>query len=120
MENYEDLKQSPILPQEAKEAWILADQASGLLTQRYEKLISNESLNNSFRSSRAQELYEDQKGKIEAKKKKAREMLLKHARFAEQSSIPRPAGEGLTTKDSSKLLADQNEASRLIRTIERR
>jgi hypothetical protein len=118
---YESIRDdTSLVPSEAREAWIRADQANRSLTREYDQLINDESLNDEYRETRAFEAYEQKKGVVEAAGKKARETLLKHAGFAVKSSFPKPTGESLSTNDSTKLLLDQNEAARLVRTVERR
>jgi hypothetical protein len=120
-ETYESIRNhSDIIPQDTRVKWIEADQAEGMLRYQYDRLAQDGDLTDEARARRAGELYERHRETIERKKKAARDALLKTAKSSEKSSVPRPSGEALSSTDPTKLLLDQNEASRIVRTIERR
>jgi hypothetical protein len=120
-ESYESIRDSSdILAQDVRRQWIEADQSERMLRGQYERLVENTDLTDEAKFRKAEELYEQQRSRIEGKKKATREALLKHAKFAEQAAIPRPAGEPLSSSDATKLVADQNEAARIVRTAERK
>ncbi len=119
-ESYETIRDSELLTQETREAYVLAEQSRRNLRSEYEALIADETLNDDYKVQRAQELYEQRAKNVESAGRKARELLLKQAQAAEQVAIPRPKGESLSSSDATKLVADQNEASRIVRTVERR
>ena len=119
-ETYESIRDSELLSQGTREAYVRAEQARRGLRQEYEKLLNDESLNDEYRQRRAQEIYEQRKESVEDQGRRAREALLKQAKSAEQAATPRPAGEPLSSSSADRLLLDQNEASRIIRVIERK
>jgi hypothetical protein len=120
-ETYEDIRDnSDIIPTGAREVWLKGDQAERMLRFRYERLQEDTDLTPEAKSRRAEELYEEQRIGIESKKQAAREALVKAAKSMEKNSVPRPQGEALSSTDPTKLLLDQNEAGRIVRTIERR
>ncbi len=119
-ERYETIRDSELLIQDTRESFIRADQARRGLHREYEKLLSDEDLTDEARARRAQELHEQRSGGVESAGRKARESILKQAKSAEQASMPKPSGEGLSSSSPDRILLDQNEASRVIRTIERK
>jgi hypothetical protein len=120
MTDYEAIRDSGLLAEAVREDYIKAEQASRGLRREYEQLTQDQDLTHEARTRRAQELFEQRRGSVEAAGKKARESILKQAKSAEQGSMPKPSGEGLTSSSSDRILLDQNEASRVIRTIERK
>src|SRR5215204_1361413 len=97
---YEHLRDNAdFVPTEAREAWILADQAERTLREAYQPLENDNDLTPEAKERRAAELLETQGPRVEARRQKARETLLKHAGYAEKNSIPRPAGEALSSTD---------------------
>ncbi len=120
-ETYESIRDyEQIIPSGVRETWIKADQSERMLRWEYERLTEDGDLTDEARARRAGALYEKHRPLIERRKKEAKDALVKAAKSAEKSSIPRPQGEALSSTDPTKLLLDQNEASRIIRTIERR
>jgi hypothetical protein len=115
---YEQLRDS-VGPQ-LREEWMKADQFAERLQQSYQRLLEDEELTSEAKERRARELEANQGQQVAQKRKALRESLLKASKGAEKSSIPMPGGEGLTSDDPSKLLASQNEAARIVRTLERR
>lgn len=120
MTDYEAIRDSGLLTEAVREDYIKAEQARRSLRQGYEKLLADGDLTDEARERRAQELYEGRKGSVEAAGNRAREAILKQARSAEQASMPKPSGEPLSSTSADRILLDQNEASRIIRTVERR
>ena len=116
-ETYEQLRDSAT--GEAGAAWKAADQEESNLRALYQELREDPRYTEAHKAQQAWERYEDAKERIAASKAKARELLEKQAHSAERSSVPFPAGEGIITSDTQKLLASQNEASRIIRTLDR-
>ena len=120
-ETYESIRDnSDIIPTRVREVWLKGDQAERMWRFRYEQLQEDTDLTPEAKSRRAEELYEEQRIGIESKKQAAREALVKAAKSMEKNSVPRPREEALTSTDPTKLLLDQNEAGRIVRTIERR
>ena len=116
-ETYEGLRDGAT--GEGAEAWRAADLATSKLYAVYRELKEDPRYTMDFKSEKAWAAYEANKEKIEAGKQKAKELLEKQARSAERFSLPFPEGEGPTTADTSKLLASQNEAARVIRKLDR-
>jgi hypothetical protein len=91
-----------------------------MLRHQYDRLAEDGDLTDEARARRACELYERHRDGIERKKRAAQDTLVKAAKSAEKNSVTRPPGEALSSTDPTKLLLDQNEASRIIKPIERR
>jgi hypothetical protein len=117
MSTYEELRDNTT--GEGGDAWREADRLAGNLYNVYRELKEDPRYSPEHKAERAWERYEATKGKVEAGKARAKELLEKQARSAERFSIPVPAEESITTTDTSKLLASQNEASRVVRKIDR-
>ena len=117
MSTYEELRDSTT--GEGGDAWREADRLTGNLYGLYRELKEDPRYSPEHKAERAWERYEATRGKIEAGKARAKEALEKQARSAERFSIPVPAEESITTTDTAKLLASQNEASRVVRKIDR-
>jgi hypothetical protein len=85
----------------------------------YEQLKEDPRYNEEYKAAEAWKRYEATKDKIAANKQKAKEELHKQLISGERFSIPMPGQEGLTTNDANKLLASQNEATRIVRKLDR-
>jgi hypothetical protein len=116
-QTYEQLRDSAT--GEAGAAWRAADGEESNLRTLYRELKEDPRYTNEHKVEQAWGTYEATKEKITEGKATARELLDKQARAAERSSLPFPSGEGLITNDTQKLLASQNEASRIVRKLER-
>src|SRR5215213_7343945 len=116
-ETYEQLRASA--SGEAGEAWKRADREESNLRTLYRELKEDPRYTEEHKAATAWERYEATKEKIAADKVKARETLEKQARTGEYFSFPMPEGESLIPSDTSKLLASQNEASRIVRKLDR-
>ena len=116
-ETYEQLRDSAT--GEAGDAWKAADQEESSLRALYQELREDPRYTEAHKAQQAWESYESAKERIAEGKTKARELLEKQAHSAERSSVPFPAGEGIITSDTQKVLASQNEASRIIRKLDR-
>jgi len=116
-ENYEQLRDSAT--GEAGAAWKAADREEHNLRIPYQELNEDPRYTNEYKAEQAWERYEATKEKIAAGKEKARELLKKQARSAERLSFPFPAGEAPITTDTDKLIASQNEHTRIVRKLDR-
>ncbi len=116
-ESYEQLRDGAT--GEGGDAWRATDKEESRLRELYRGLKEDPRYSEEHKSEQAWEAYERVKDKIAANKEKAREKLAKQARTGERFSIPMPGQEPLTTNDTNKLLASQNEAARIVRKIER-
>jgi hypothetical protein len=116
-ETYEQLRDA--VSGEAGQAWRHADREEGNLRALYRSLKEDPRFTEEHKAEKAWESYETAKEKIAAGRQKARESLRKQAQTGERLSIPLPDGEALITADTSKLLASQNEAARIIRKLDR-
>jgi hypothetical protein len=117
-ETYEQLRDAA--SGDAGQAWRSADREESNLRALYRSLKEDPRYTEEHKAQKAWESYETAKEKIVAgSREKARESLKKQAQTAERLSIPLPDGEELITTDTSKLLAAQNEAARIIRKLER-
>jgi hypothetical protein len=118
--SYEAIRDSAPISKETHDLWLQADRGALNLQQSYENLSQDTVLTDEARARRAQELYEQRGRRVIAQRQQVRDALLKAVKSAENSSFPMPGGEGITTTDANKLLASQNEADRIVRTLERR
>jgi hypothetical protein len=116
-ETYEQLRDSAT--GEAGAAWKAADREEANLRTIYRTLKEDPRYTPEHKAEQAWAAYEATKEKIAEGKAKARESLEKQARSGERFSIPMPEGEHLVPSDTSKLLASQNEASRIVRKLDR-
>jgi hypothetical protein len=116
-ETYEGLRDGAT--GEGAEAWRAADLATSKLYALYRELKEDVRFSEQHKAEKAWAAYEANKEKIQRGKQKAKELLEGQARSAERFSLPFPEGEGPTTADTSKLLASQNEAARVIRKLDR-
>jgi hypothetical protein len=116
-DTYESLRES--VGGTAGEAWRAADRAEANLRSLYQELKDDPRYTEEHKAATAWERYEATKDKITADKEKARELLQKQLRSAERLSVPLPGSEAVNTTDTDKLLASQNEATRLVRRIDR-
>jgi hypothetical protein len=117
MSTYEELRDGAT--GDGGDAWRAADRETSKLYSLYRELQEDPRYSEEHKAERAWERYEATKDKIEAGKARARESLEKQARSAERFSIPVPPEESITTTDTAKLLASQNEASCIVRKIDR-
>lgn len=116
-ETYETLRDSAT--GEAKTAWDAVDRERTKLREYYRQLEEDPKFADDYKSEQAWARYQSAREKIEAYAPKAREALEKQARIAERFSIPMPSGESVITHDTDKIIAGQNEASRIVRRIDR-
>jgi hypothetical protein len=116
-ETYEQLRDAA--GGDAGQAWRSADREESNLRALYRSLKEDPRFSEEHKAQKAWESYEVARERIVAGREKARKPLKKQAQTAERLSIPLPDGEELITTDTSKLLAAQNEAARIIRKLER-
>jgi hypothetical protein len=116
-ETYEQLRDSAT--GEGADAWRAADREESNLRSLYRELKEDPRYTDDHKAEKAWRRYEASKEKIETGKVEARELLAKQARSAQRFSVPMPDGESLITGDTQKVLASQNEASRIIRKLDR-
>jgi hypothetical protein len=114
---YEELRDSAT--GEAGAAWKAADLEEGNLRALYQELKKDPRFSDEHKAEQAWAKYEATREKIASGKAKAKELLERQARTGERFSIPMPQGELPTTTDTTKLVASQNEASRVVRKLDR-
>lgn len=117
MTTYEELRNEA--PGEGGDAWREADRDAKRLRELYVSLKEDARYNNDYKSETAWAAFDGAKGKIAENAAKARELLQKQARSAGEASLPFPPEEPLNTQDTNKLIASQNEASRIVRKLDR-
>lgn len=117
MSTYEELRDQASGP--GAEAWRNADRLENNLRDLYRSLKDDNRYSDEYKAEKSWEAYEANKGKIETERAKAREHLETQARSGVRASLPFPDGEGPVTSDTQKYLATQNEASRIVRKIDR-
>jgi hypothetical protein len=115
--SYEEVRDSA--PTEARTLWQAADKEEENLRTLYGQLKDDPRYTEEHKSAQAWEKYEAKKQGIIEGKEKARETLSNNARAYQRMSLPFPPEEGPVTKDNEKLLLSQNEASRIVRKLER-
>jgi len=115
--SYEQLRDSAT--GEAGEAWRWADREEANLRTLYRTLKEDPRYTEEHKAEKAWAAYEAAKEKITTGRAKARGSLEKQARSGERFSIPMPEGEHLIPSDTSKLLASQSDASRIVRKLDR-
>ena len=108
---------SPVVPDAVRRTWQAADREEQLLRQQVDALLNDETLVPEVKAERARELYESKSNAIAEKRQQTREALLKAADAAYRASIPVYSGQALAPADTNALLADQNEAARIVRTV---
>ena len=116
-ESYEELRDSATGG--GGEAWRQADREETNLRRLYAALKEDSRWSEEHKSEKAWEAYEVAREKIAGGREKAREHLETQARGGVRASLPFPGGEGPVTSDTQKYLATQNEASRIVRKIDR-
>lgn len=117
MNTYEQLRNEA--PGEGGDAWREADKEASRLRTLYASLKEDARYNNDYKSETAWAAFDEAKDKIAENAAKARELLHKQARSAEEGSLPFPPQEPLNTQDTDKIIASQNEASRIVRKLDR-
>ena len=117
MSTYEELRDGAT--GEGGDAWREADRRAGRLYALYRELKDDPRYTEEHKAEKAWAAYDADRAKIEGARAKAKEHLEKQARSGERFSIPMPPGEAIGTADTTKLLASQNEASRVVRKIDR-
>jgi hypothetical protein len=103
--------------------WRDADRFADYLRETYRNLGSDETLSEEGRYQKAQEAYQRTSARIAHYLKKAREKAAGEAKVARESSIPMPDGKTLATssiRDTSELLAVQQETSTILSRVEER
>jgi hypothetical protein len=116
-ESYEQLRDGAT--GDGGDAWRAADRLTGNLYSLYRELKEDPRYSDDYKAEKAWAAYDANEAKIEAERERAREHLEKQARSGERFGIPMPPGEAISTADTTKLLASQNEASRIVRKIDR-
>ena len=114
---YEQLRDSAT--GDAAEAWNALDRQVMSLTNLYQQLKEDNRFSEEHKAETAWQRYEAARGQIEQGKQKTKELLQKQARTGERFSFPMPGQEPLVTNDTQKILAAQNEASRIVRRVDR-
>jgi hypothetical protein len=115
--SYEQLRGSA--DGEAGEAWDRVDRQVRDLRKYYQTLKEDERYTDEYRAQEAWKRFEAAKPKIEQGKQKTKELLEQQVRSRHQASIPMPKGHRGPVHDTNKLIAAQNEASRIIRKLDR-
>jgi len=117
-ESYEQLRDS-VENTEARAAWLDHDRRLQLLRQTYNSLKDDPRYTEEHKANQMWETYQQQSAHIQAAGEKARELLEKEARGYEMIALPHPKGENLHSISTERLIAAQNEASRISRKLER-
>jgi hypothetical protein len=115
--SYEAIRDSA--PSEARTNWQSADREEHALGAFYENLRDSDVYSEQEKSRQAWAQYARTKASITEKKARAKEQLESSIRSANLQSLPFPASEGPVTSSMDKILASQNEASRIRARLER-
>lgn len=109
--------------QEAKgpgvDEWRRADKLRSSLTELYRELSEDDRYAPEYKSETAWAKYEETKAQVEKLAPEARTKMLRSADSLERMSIPTPEGEGIYTKDVSKLMLTASERGRIEGLINR-
>jgi hypothetical protein len=100
-----------------------ADRFADYLRETYRNLGSDETLSEEGRYQKAQEAYQRTSVRIANSLRKAREKAASETKVARESSVPMPDGKTLatsSTKDTSELLAIQQETNTILSRVEER
>jgi hypothetical protein len=103
----------------AKAVWDSVDREKASLRGVYRRLEADECYTEEHRAEQAWAAYESTKQKIAQGNGKLRDQLNSGVRSGQRFSIPMPQGEAVTASDTNKILAQQNEAARILRKLER-
>ena len=104
---------------EAGTAWKAADREAEKLAALYQELREDPRYTDEHKAETAWAAYDRAAPKVKDGRAKAKELLQKQVRTGERFSLPFPEGEAPTTTDTQKLIATQNEASRIVRQVDR-
>jgi hypothetical protein len=103
--------------------WRDADRFADYLRETYRNLEGDESLSDEGKAEKAQEAYQRTQGRIANSLKRAREKAASEVKAAREESIPMPNGKTLASssiKDTSELLAVQQETNTILSRVESR
>jgi hypothetical protein len=114
---YESIQQSAKGP--GTYEWRQIDKARSDLSALYRSLAEDERYAPEYKSETAWAKYEETKAQVERLAPEARQKMLKSADSLERLSIPTPEGEGIYTKDVSKLMLTASERGRIEGLINR-
>jgi hypothetical protein len=117
-ETYESLRDS-VENTEARAAWLDADRRKANLSETYRTLKDDPRYTEEHKASQMWERYEKESEHIQAAGQKARDLLEKEAKGHEMMALPHPKGENLHGVSTERLIAAQNEASRIARKLDR-
>jgi hypothetical protein len=120
MNDYESLKESPLLTSEVREKVIRSEQGRRGLQETYQRIQNDPDLTTEAKARLAQEAFEKNQASVVEKNIAAREALIKTAKSKEKAAVPTPKGVTLTTDDPTRLLLIQGEAERIRRIAEKR
>ena len=115
---YEQVRDS-VENNEARAAWLDADRRKANLSETYRTLKDDVRYTEEHKANQMWERYERESEHIQAAVTKARELLEKEARGHEMMALPHPKGENLHSVSTERLIAAQNEASRIARKLDR-
>lgn len=119
--SYESLRDElPGVPAGTRTLWQAADRGVQSLQSTYKTLQEDGDLTAEARGRKAGEVFERLGPSIVSHYSRVKQELESAAELNERQSIPRPAGMSLEPSSNEELLTAQNEASRIIRSIERR
>jgi hypothetical protein len=99
--------------------WKRADKLRDDLSATYQSLRDDERYAPEYKSETAWAKYEETKAQVEQLAPEARKKMLRSAEGLERMSIPTPEGEGIYTKDVSKLMLTASERGRIEGLINR-
>jgi hypothetical protein len=108
---YEGIQQEARGP--GVDEWKRADKLRADLSSTYQSLRDDPRYTEEHKAETAWAKYEETRAQVEKLAPEAREKMIRSAEGLERLSIPTPEGEGLITKDTSKLLLTAHERSRI-------
>ncbi len=104
---------------EARAAWTEHDRRKANLEGTYRTLKDDPRYTEEHKASQMWAAYERESEHIRTAGEKARTLLEKEARGYEMMALPRPKGENMHSISTERLIAAQNEASRIARKLDR-
>jgi hypothetical protein len=104
---------------EAGTAWRTADREAESYQEFIQSLREDNRFSDEYKCAESWQRYLRSKEIVESNRQKAKEKLSQQAATARRFSIPMPREQGLHATSDSAIIASQNEASRLVRQLDR-
>jgi len=116
-ESYEQLRDSS--SGQIGDAWKRADRMESELRGYYRQLKEDPRYTEEHKAVQAWQRYDRDAEKITTARERSRNLLEDSARAYQRQSLPFPDGQGAITTDNDRIIMTQNEASRIVRKVDR-